>query len=400
MHIPVRVGLVGAAGELPFAIVHGAPTTEQVLELREAQTTFEFRDIPERPVPSLLRGFSAPVKSEFEYSAADLERLMRHDSDGVARWDAGQTLALRALQSRMSGQGGEAPDAGLERAFRGLLQDLSADPATVAQMLVLPAETYLGELAPVIDPLAIHAARQAERRALASRLTGELLACHERLSTDADYRVDVEQVGRRSLRNACAHYLSLLGDEHCRELLRRQYHAARNMTDRLAALAALVQGDPDPGASGAGELLRDFEQHWRREALALNLWFTVQAQRPHPDVLDDVRALLSHPDFTLRNPNRVRALIGAFCSGNAPAFHRADGAGYRFLCEQVSALDPMNPQVSARLLAPLTRWRRHAPLHAEGMRSALDTLRGLPSLSPDCFEVVNKSLAEPAGQGG
>jgi len=400
MHIPVRVGLVGAAGELPFATVHGAPATEQVLELREAQTTFEFRDIPERPVPSLLRGFSAPVKSEFEYSAADLERLMRHDSDGVARWDAGQTLALRALQSRMSGQGGEAPDAGLERAFRGLLQDLSADPATVAQMLVLPAETYLGELAPVIDPLAIHAARQAERRALASRLTGELLACHERLSTDADYRVDVEQVGRRSLRNACAHYLSLLGDEHCRELLRRQYHAARNMTDRLAALAALVQGDPDPGASGAGELLRDFEQHWRREALALNLWFTVQAQRPHPDVLDDVRALLSHPDFTLRNPNRVRALIGAFCSGNAPAFHRADGAGYRFLCEQVSALDPMNPQVSARLLAPLTRWRRHAPLHAEGMRSALDTLRGLPSLSPDCFEVVNKSLAEPAGQGG
>ena len=400
MHIPVRVGLVGAAGELPFAIVHGAPTTEQVLELREAQTTFEFRDIPERPVPSLLRGFSAPVKSEFEYSAADLERLMRHDSDGVARWDAGQTLALRALQSRMSGQGGEAPDAGLERAFRGLLQDLSADPATVAQMLVLPAETYLGELAPVIDPLAIHAARQAERRALASRLTGELLACHERLSTDADYRVDVEQVGRRSLRNACAHYLSLLGDEHCRELLRRQYHAARNMTDRLAALAALVQGDPDPGASGAGELLRDFEQHWRHEALALNLWFTVQAQRPHPDALDDVRALLSHPDFTLRNPNRVRALIGAFCSGNAPAFHRADGAGYRFLCEQVSALDPMNPQVSARLLAPLTRWRRHAPLHAEGMRSALDTLRGLPSLSPDCFEVVNKSLAEPAGQGG
>ena len=400
MHIPVRVGLVGAAGELPFAIVQGAPTTEQVLELREAQTTFEFRDIPERPVPSLLRGFSAPVKSEFDYSAADLERLMRQDSDGFARWDAGQTLALRALQSRMSGQGGEAPDAGLERAFRGLLQDISADPATVAQMLVLPAETYLGELAPVIDPLAIHAARQAERRALASRLKGELLACHERLSTDADYRVDVEQVGRRSLRNACAHYLSLLGDEHCRELLRRQYHAARNMTDRLAALAALVQGDPDPGASGAGELLRDFEQHWRHEALALNLWFTVQAQRPHPDALDDVRALLSHPDFTLRNPNRVRALIGAFCSGNAPAFHRADGAGYRFLCEQVSALDPMNPQVSARLLAPLTRWRRHAPLHAEGMRSALDTLRELPSLSPDCFEVVNKSLAEPAGQGG
>jgi aminopeptidase N len=217
------------------------------------------------------------------------------------------------------------------------------------------------------------------------------------LAPEADYRVDPVQVGRRSLRNACAHYLSLLGDAQCRALLREQYHAALNMTDRLAALTALVQGDPDPQASGATALLQDFEARWRHEALALNLWFSVQAQRPHASALEDVRALLGHRDFELRNPNRVRALIGAFCSGNAPGFHRADGAGYRFLGEQVKVLDPMNPQVAARLLAPLTRWRRHAPLHADGMRAVLESLRALPSLSPDCFEVVNKSLAVPGG---
>ena len=395
MHIPVRLGLIGSSGELAFTDAGSAKATEHVLELRDAETTFVFTGIPERPVPSLLRGFSAPVKARFDYSSADLERLMRLDTDGVARWDAGQTLALRVLQSRMAGQGGADPDSGLQSAFRALLLDTSADPATVAQMLVLPAETYLGELAEVIDPLAIHAARQSERRALAHSLKAEFLDCYSRLAPEADYRVDPVQVGRRSLRNACAHYLSLLGDAQCRALLREQYHAARNMTDRLAALTALVQGDPDPQASGATALLQDFEARWRHEALALNLWFSVQAQRPHAGALEDVRALLGHRDFELRNPNRVRALIGAFCSGNAPGFHRADGAGYRFLGEQVKVLDPMNPQVAARLLAPLTRWRRHAPLHADGMRAVLESLRALPALSPDCFEVVNKSLAVP-----
>ena len=395
MHIPVRLGLIGSSGELAFTDAGSAKATEHVLELRDAETTFVFTGIPERPVPSLLRGFSAPVKARFDYSSADLERLMRLDTDGFARWDAGQTLALRVLQSRMAGQGGADPDSGLQSAFRALLLDTSADPATVAQMLVLPAETYLGELAEVIDPLAIHAARQSERRALAHSLKAEFLDCYSRLAPEADYRVDPVQVGRRSLRNACAHYLSLLGDAQCRALLREQYHSARNMTDRLAALTALVQGDPDPQASGATALLQDFEARWRHEALALNLWFSVQAQRPHAGALEDVRALLGHRDFELRNPNRVRALIGAFCSGNAPGFHRADGAGYRFLGEQVKVLDPMNPQVAARLLAPLTRWRRHAPLHADGMRAVLESLRALPALSPDCFEVVNKSLAVP-----
>ena len=393
MHIPLRLGLVGSSAEIAFAPDGAERRTEQVLELREAETCFVFPGLPERPVPSLLRGFSAPVKFSYDYSSADLERLMRLDSDGFARWDAGQTLALRVLQGRIAGEGGVAPDPGLAGAFRALLVDASADPATVAQMLALPAENYLGELAAIIDPLVIHAARQAERRALGRELRGELLTCYRRLAPEAAYRVDPAQVGRRSLRNACLHYLALAGDEECRALAALQYHDAGNMTDRLAALTALVQGDPEPSASGAAELLADFEGRWRHEPLALNLWFSVQAQRPAAGTLDDVRRLLQDPDFELRNPNRVRALIGAFCSGNPAGFHRADGAGYRFLGEQVSALDSLNPQVAARLLAPLTRWRRHVPVHANAMRAVLESLLAGPALSPDCFEVVSKSLA-------
>ena len=393
MHIPLRLGLVGGSAEIAFAPEGGERHTEHVLELREAETCFVFPGLPERPVPSLLRGFSAPVKFSYDYSSADLERLMRLDSDGFARWDAGQTLALRVLQGRIAGEGGFAPDRGLAGAFRALLGDASADPATVAQMLALPAESYLGELSAIIDPLAIHAARQAERRALGRELRSELLACYRRLLPETAYRVDPAQVGRRALRNACLHYLALAGDEECRALATAQYRGAVNMTDRLAALTALVQGDPEPGASGAAELLADFEGRWRHEPLALNLWFSVQAQRPAAGALDDVRKLLQHPDFELRNPNRVRALIGAFCSGNPAGFHRADGAGYRFLGEQVSALDSLNPQVAARLLAPLTRWRRHVPVHANALRAVLESLRAGPALSPDCFEVVSKSLA-------
>ena len=395
MHVPVRVGLVGAAGELDFRTQGGASTRDCLLELREPSATFVFEGLRERPVPSLLRGFSAPVKLAYDYSADDLERLMRFDSDGFARWDAGQTLALRVLQARIArGPGGEAAaDERLLRSFRALLADESSDNAMLAQMLVLPQESYLAELAETIDPLAIHAARQAERRALAVALRDDLLACYHRLRGEGPYRVDPDEIGRRSLRNACLYYLSLLGDTQCRELARTQYHAADNMTDRLAALTALVQNDPDPAQSGASVLLGAFERDLGHEALAMNLWFSVQAQRPAADTLQDVRRLMQHPGFSLRNPNRVRSLIGAFCSGNSAGFHRVDGEGYRFLAEQVAAIDPLNPQVAARLLAPLTRWRRHVPSHADAMRGVLEGLRALPALSPDCFEVLDKSLA-------
>jgi aminopeptidase N len=319
---------------------------------------------------------------------------MRHDSDGFARWDAAQTLATRVLQRRMDGDGSGdvVADPGLLAAFRALLAGPDADPAMVAQVLTLPAESYLAELAGSIDPPRIHAARRAERVALAAALRAELLACHERCSQRESYAPSAAQIARRSLKNVCLGYLVLLADGSGLVLAEQQYHAADNMSDRLAALGAVVHHDGTPRRERAARLLEDFRSRWSHEALVMNLWLQVQAQRPAADALEDVQRLQRHAAYDARNPNKVRALLGAFSAGNAPGFHRIDHAGYRFLAEQVATIDAQNPQLAARLLAPLTRWRRHATPFAEGMHEALSTLQG-KALSPDCFEVVSKSLA-------
>jgi len=396
-HVPLRMGLVGAGGDLPLRLegADGAPT-ERVLELTEPEQTFEFLDVDERPIPSLLRQFSAPVKLRFDYSRDDLAVLMQRDSDGVARWDAGQGLAVQVLEEQIAARRANQAkplDARLAEALRVLLADTAPDAAMIAQMLVLPGEAYLAELAATIEPLAIHQARMDARRQLAAELRHELLACYLRNLSGSAYRVEAADVARRSLKNACLAYLLLLDDEECRDLAYQQYYAQDNMTDVLAALTALVASEHLAGQDMARELLADFHTRWRHEALAMNLWFQTQALRPGPATLDDVKRLRAHADFDVRNPNKVRALIGAFVHSNPGAFHRADHAGYRFLGEQVAAIDAMNPQVASRLLTPLTRWRRFEPVYAEGMRAVLKELLDRPGLSRDSFEVVSKSLA-------
>ena len=396
-HVPLRMGLVGAAGDLPLRLAgdDSAPT-ERVLELTQPEHSFEFLDVAEPPIPSLLRQFSAPVKLRFDYSRDELAALMQRDSDGVARWDAGQGLAVQVLEEQIAARraGATKPlDPRLAAAMRVLLADTGSDAAMIAQMLALPGEAYLAELAETIEPLAIHHARMDARRALAAELRHELLACYERNLHDSPYRVEAEDVARRSLKNACLAYLLLLDDAQCRELARSQYYAQDNMTDVLAALTAIVNSDSAAGRDAARELLADFHTRWRDEALAMNLWFQVQALRPGAGTLADVKRLREHADFDVRNPNKVRALLGAFVHSNPGAFHRADHAAYRFLGEQVAAIDAMNPQVASRLLTPLTRWRRYEPVYAEGMRAALKQLLDRPGLSRDSFEVVSKSLA-------
>jgi aminopeptidase N len=392
MHVPLRVGLVGTGGELALG---PDGERERVLELRAPLEVFEFEGVPEAPVPSLLRGFSAPVRLEYPWTREELGRLMRLDGDGFARWDAGQTLATQVLQARVAGsaQASAGADPLLVEAFRALLLDTRSDPAMLAQMLALPAESYLAELAGVIDPLAIHAARRAERTALARALREEFLACHARNAQQGDYSLDAAQLARRSLRNACLGYLLLLDDPACTALAERQYRAQHNMTDVLAALAGVVHNDRSADRALAAALLEDFRARWSHEPLAMNLWFQVQAQRPSPEALGDIERLYAHPSFDAGNPNKVRALLGAFCAGNSPGFHRTDHAAYRFLGARVAGLDARNPQLAARMLAPLTRWRRFAEPWSGGMRAALEALRAQPSLSPDCFEVVDKSLA-------
>ena len=316
-HIPLRMGLVGAAGDLPLRLAGdgaGPAPTERVLELTQPEHSFEFLDVGERPIPSLLRQFSAPVKLRFDYSRDDLAALMQRDSDGVARWDAGQGLAVQVLQEQIAARraGATTPlDARLAAAMRVLLADTTSDAAMIAQMLVLPGEAYLAELAETIEPVAIHHARMDARRALAAELRHELLACYLRNLSGSAYRVEAADVARRSLKNACLAYLLLLDDEECRDLAYQQYHAQDNMTDVLAALTALVNSDSAAGQDMARELLADFHTRWRHEALAMNLWFQTQALRPGAATLDDVQAAARARRFRRAQPEQgARAARG------------------------------------------------------------------------------------------
>jgi aminopeptidase N len=397
-HIPVRLALLGSNGEIPLRLAGEAVAggSERVLELTDAEHEFEFQDVRERPLPSLLRGFSAPLRLRYAYSLDDLAALMRRDTDGVARWDAGQSLAVRVLQQRITASGAApvpAADEHLLDGFRGLLGDTSSDRALIAQMLILPGEAYLADLVESIDPQAIHTARSSLRRDIASTLRDPLLRCCLGNVGGSAYRVEAADIARRSLKNACLSYLLLLDDEEVRDLAYQQYHAQENMTDVLAALHAMLQATGTIGREMAQEMLLDFRARWHHEPLAMNLWLQAQATRSGIDTLDEVKRLRVSAEFDVRNPNKVRALIGSFANANPGSFHLPDHAGYRFLGEQVAEIDALNPMIAARLLVPLTRWRRFSAPYRDGMRAELEKLLEHRGLSRDCFEVVSKSLA-------
>ena len=394
--IPIRLGLVGSAGDLPLhapGFAEGA--TEAVFELREAHQTIEFERVAEPPIPSLLRGFSAPVKLDFDYRREDLLQLLRRDSDGFNRWEAGNRLAVQVLEELIAAQAAGRPlafAAALADVYRELLEDASLDAAMVAHILTLPGESYLSELAEVIEVEAIHAARQFARRQLAEALRPQWLAVYRRHERAEPYRAEADQIARRSLRNLALAYLLQLDDAEVIELAWRQFETADNLTDRNAALISLLNNPAAAAMERAREGLQRYYDQGRDEPLVVNQWFQMQAWCILPGGLERVRALLAHPAFELRNPNKVRAVIGAFSAGNAVNFHRADGAGYDFLVEQVLALDPLNPQVAARLLTPLTRWRKYPEPRAGQLRAALEAVLAAPGLSRDSHEIATKGL--------
>ena len=402
-HIPVAVGLLDAAGrDLPLRLEgdagDGAPTT-LVLELTKAQQTFRFTQVAQQPVPSLLRNFSAPVILEFDYSDAELAFLMAHDSDPFNRWEAGQRLATRqllALTKKVQGTAGaaefDAADAAraaeLIAALRLTLNDAALDPAFRELALALPSETMLAEQLEVIDPQAIHAARRFLRRTLGAALGADFLRAYRDHQTPGAYQPDAASAGRRALKNSALAYLAEADDEASHAMAQTQYAAAGNMSDRLAALSALVNSTAPGRAAALAQFYADFES----EALVIDKWFTLQAMARTTDVAA-VRALMRHPAFTLHNPNRARSLIFSFCNGNPAAFHAADGSGYAFWAEQVIALNATNPQLAARLARSLDRWRKFAPPQQQAMRAALKRVAAAPKLSKDVLEVVTKSLA-------
>ena len=392
-HIPVAVGLVGPDGaDLPARLKGEREAVgERVLSLTEEVQEFVFEDVAAAPVPSLLRGFSAPVILDFPYSDEDLAHLLAHDGDAFNRWEAGQRLASRVILAAtgMIGAGG-APSwpAGYVRACARVLAQAGDDPAFAAELLALPTEATLAEALAVVDPEALHAARDGLRLHLAAQLGAQFAACYREQAGTAPYRPEPADAGRRALRNLCLSYLTAADTAEGRELALSQYRNADNMSERYAALSALAQSE------GAERRLAldDFHGRWRHEALVLDKWLLVQASSSRPGTLAEVMRLIDHPSFDLRNPNKVYALLRGF-GANHVRFHAADGAGYRFLAAQTLRVDALNPQVASRLARSFDSWRRFDRGRQAHARAALEMLRAHPGLSRDVSEVVERALA-------
>jgi aminopeptidase N len=395
MVIPLALGLIGRDGrDLSLALADGRALERGVLTLTKPAEAFVFNGIEAPPVPSLNRGFSAPIKVVADLSADDLRLLAAHDADPFGRWQALQTLATSLLVDNTAAmRAGTAAreDRGLIDALAAVLSDGALEPAFVALALTLPGEADIArEIGRDVDPDAIFAARAALRAAVGAQLAGPLFDNYRRLSESGPYRPDAAGAGRRALRNACLDLLVATRRPDAISLAECQYRAADNMTDRMAALATLSLCDVPARAAA----LDDFYARYADDPLIVDKWFTLQAAIAEPATLDRVRALTRHPAFSLANPNRVRALIHAFALSNQKEFNRADGAGYDFIVEMVLTLDPRNPQVAARLLSAFKSWRVLEPARRALAEAALRRVAAAPALSPDVGDIVRRALAE------
>jgi aminopeptidase N len=395
-HIPLSVGLLGPDGaDLPLRLdgeAAAGPAT-RVLGMTQATQSFRFVDVPARPVPSLLRGFSAPVKLEFDYSDEELAFLAAHDSDPVNRWDAAQRsfahAILRLARMARAGQPLAAPldvSAQVER----LLRDEASDPALIALALTLPDPAYVAALEPVLDVDGVSAAWSHLQRELAQRHRAAFERVEAARRPAGPYAPEPSQIGARSLANACLRYLGALDDAAARRRAIQRYDRAGNMTDGIAALAAVK----DSNAADRDDLFARFEARWRDEPLVLDKWFALQARSQRDDALARVKALLAHPRFNARNPNRVRSLVGAFALGNFTRFHARNGGGYAFAADQIVALDPANPQLAAALAGAFNLWKRFPEPRRSAMERALTGIARTPGLSPDVREVVSRTLED------
>jgi aminopeptidase N len=384
-HIPLAVGLIGPDGR--DLLAEGT----HVLSVRQPEERFVFENVEAKPVPSLLRNFSAPVIVRHEYTEAELTHLMAHDSDAFNRWEAGQRLALgillRGIAAAQGGRALEVPRAFAHAAAR-VVADSSRDPAFAAEMLSLPSENYVAEQMPVVDPDAIHAVRDALRRRLAAALREELLAVYRAYKGAGPYSPDAVSAGRRALKNSALGLLMELDDAGMRALCMKQFEAADNMTDALAALSLFANCDCPERARA----LDAFYNKWKNEPLVVDKWLAVQSTTRLPSALADVKRLMAHPAFNIRNPNKVYALIGGF-RGNQVRFHAADGSGYAFLAEQVIALDAINPQVASRMARGFDRWKKFDAGHQAHARAALERIRGAKGVSKGVLEIASRALA-------
>ncbi|MEE4254878.1 MAG: aminopeptidase N, partial [Desulfuromusa sp.] len=392
-HIPIAIGLLDAAGaDIPLRLAGESKpvVTTRVLELTEKTQEFTFIDVDRQPVLSPLRGFSAPVRLHCDFTDTELAFRMAHDSDSFNRWEAGQTLALKELLRMYNAHQQGRPfalQADYVDAWRAALTDRLVDKSLLTQLLTLPSEQYLADQLDEYDPQIIRDVRDRAILQLAKESETLLRQCYEEcVVADKLYSLNPAEVGQRSLANFCLDMLMQLNDQKANELGLHQYQTATNMTDRLAAFAALA----DSAAPERQGIIEDFYQQWQQHPLLLDKWFSIQALSHRSDTFTAVKNLLQHSAFTLKNPNRTRALLGAFYQ-NLAVFHRLDGAGYQLLIEQIIQLDQRNPQVAARMAAPLTRWKRLEPKRRELLKQQILRLQQM-ELSKDLYEIINKSL--------
>ncbi len=386
--MPVKLGLLAN---------DGTTMMEETLILQDEEQEFIFDEIVEEPVSSVLRNFSAPVKISMKRNYQGLAFLMAHDTDPFNRWDAGQHLAMKVLLdgivSYWQGQQFTVPDH-FQQAFAQLLADAQTDPAFLALALTLPSENWIGQQRATVDPEAIFFTRQSFRYKLSVQHRDALWAKYHALASQQSYHYSAPEAGRRSLRNVILGYLLTPGPDgkvagDCLQAGEKQYHSSDNMTEVSAALAAVVNANRERG----DELLADFYQKWKDDPLVVDKWLTLQATCSLPGTLVRVRELTEHPAFSIKNPNKVRALLVAFCSSNHWQFHALDGGGYSFLADHILILDPINPQIAARLVTPLTLWRRYDEKRQQLMQEQLQRIGAEKKLSGDVREIVTRSLA-------
>jgi aminopeptidase N len=374
MHIPVSVGLVGPNGDDMIGT--------EVLHLKEPVQSFTFKNIGARPVPSILRNFSAPVKLTTDLSDDDLRFLMVHDTDGFNRWEAGQTYAMRALNKLI--------DTGIME--EGLLESLESlldqaiqgkgDKALLAKALGLPDIQIIAQTRDVVDPDAIYKAREKVRREFADRNRDKLMSVYNSNQETGAYGIAPADMAKRALKNTVLGYL----DDAA--VASEQYKKATNMTDRVAALSVLT----DHEGAHKDAAFADFYQRFKDYPLVIDKWFSLQAIGVNDNTVANIQKLSKHQDFNLKNPNRARSLYGAFAMNNPVAFHRADGSGYTLLKDAVITLNGINPQIAARMLTPMREWKRYTADRQNKMKAALQEIANTEKLSPDVFEIVSKSL--------
>jgi aminopeptidase N len=393
MVIPLALGLVGKDGRDMPLMLDGRKLDNGVIELSRPSQSFVFTEVAERPTPSVNRNFSAPIKLSLPLDPRELHFLAAHDADPFNRWQAVQTLAMTLLTGNVGAlRDGAAvrSDENLVAALGGILGDGKLEPAFIALTLTPPSEADIArEIGSDVDPDAIHRARQALRAAIGEQLRPALTDVYHRLAAPVPYRPDAAGAGRRALKNLCLDFLAANGDDRAIGLALSQYQSADNMTDRMVALETLSQHDRAERA----QALEDFYVRYADDPLIIDKWLALQAAIPEPATLDRVKALTSHPAFSMTNPNRIRALIGSFAQANHTQFNRLDGKGYDFVADFVLALDPKNPQVAARLTGAFRSWRALEPRRRERAEHTLRRITSAPSLSRDVGDIVARTLA-------